>query len=356
MKRNSGLEVYRILAMVLIVANHFSTHGALRGDILGAPLYNAYFAKVLACGGKLGVDMFVLISSYFLSARTVRPSSLLITWLKTVFGGSLIFLVLTVLNLPVEGKFADAVLPVLRYNYWFVSCYLVLAILSPFLVVMLRGLGERRHRWLLVFLLVFFSVCPTFLHLRDHVLMCFHTPMVWFVVLFVLGAYLRYYVQIEKVSRRKVVWVLLIATLAVLVWILICELVARFGHHTWKWQKIRDMNSIFMVTISTCALVFFAQMRTWRNQWVNRIAACTFGVYLIHSNRSLNLIIWDRMLGVKSTVGCGWFVPFALASSLAVYAGCTFLEFVRQMLMWPLENWMRTRLAGIDEKVRMVFE
>ena len=65
--RFSNIEASRILAMFLIVAHHFAVHGGVpiwKGDF---PMSgNYYFTQLFSTGGKIGVDLFVLITGYFI--------------------------------------------------------------------------------------------------------------------------------------------------------------------------------------------------------------------------------------------------------------------------------------------------
>ena len=62
-ERSSNFELLRIICMVLIVAHHFACHSDFSSTI--SSLNNAVI-KTLIIGGRLGVNVYVLISGYFL--------------------------------------------------------------------------------------------------------------------------------------------------------------------------------------------------------------------------------------------------------------------------------------------------
>lgn len=71
--RQSNLELSRILAMYLIVMHHFSVHGGVSIWSGSAPLsFNFYLDQLLSTGGKIGVNLFVLITGYFLAKNSVN--------------------------------------------------------------------------------------------------------------------------------------------------------------------------------------------------------------------------------------------------------------------------------------------
>lgn len=75
--RETGIELLRILAMLGIMASHFAYYGAGGGGAGAGGLWLA----LLQAGGKLGVDIFVLISGYFLiKAPAVRTEKALRLW------------------------------------------------------------------------------------------------------------------------------------------------------------------------------------------------------------------------------------------------------------------------------------
>lgn len=58
--RQSNIECLRILAMLLIVAHHFSVHGG--GNFLEQFTTNYVWTEFISSGGKVGVNLFVLIT------------------------------------------------------------------------------------------------------------------------------------------------------------------------------------------------------------------------------------------------------------------------------------------------------
>lgn len=67
-QRNSNIELLRIVAMLMIVAHHFSVHGGFSFDPSRISV-NLIWIQFLQLGGKVGVDIFILISGYYLVSR-----------------------------------------------------------------------------------------------------------------------------------------------------------------------------------------------------------------------------------------------------------------------------------------------
>lgn len=98
--RQSNLELSRILAMYLIVMHHFSVHGGVPIWSGSAPLsFNFYLDQLLSTGGKIGVNLFVLITGYFLAKKFSKFSSLIYLWIKTFSYVIVFFLLFCTLGL-----------------------------------------------------------------------------------------------------------------------------------------------------------------------------------------------------------------------------------------------------------------
>ena len=63
--RSSNIELLRIIAMIMIIAHHVSVHSGFvyPGEIIS---FNRLWIQFIQLGGKIGVNIFVLISGYFL--------------------------------------------------------------------------------------------------------------------------------------------------------------------------------------------------------------------------------------------------------------------------------------------------
>ena len=68
-QRNSSIELLRIISMVMIMFYHFSIHGHF--DFATASVsVSRLWLNFISMGGKIGVDLFVLISGYYLISDT----------------------------------------------------------------------------------------------------------------------------------------------------------------------------------------------------------------------------------------------------------------------------------------------
>ena len=64
-QRNSNLELLRIIAMIFIIAHHLVTF-ALDGLPFVADNLNTFVLYFITMFGKMGVNLFIFISAYFM--------------------------------------------------------------------------------------------------------------------------------------------------------------------------------------------------------------------------------------------------------------------------------------------------
>lgn len=156
-ERNSSIEMLRILAMLGIVIMHANgavmEHGSGTG-FAWTQIENGIF--------NAGVSIFVLISGYFGIRRSTQK---LIELESTV----ILYAVLSALVGCYFGKesilsIIKAFIPVSTNCYWFISCYILLMIFSPYINRAIDSMSELQHRQLLLLMSAVFLVTPTVIY------------------------------------------------------------------------------------------------------------------------------------------------------------------------------------------------
>ena len=67
-ERNSAFEILRLIAILFIIAHHFANHGGFNFAILeqtSLVVFNGAWIDFIEQLGKVGVNLFLLISAYF---------------------------------------------------------------------------------------------------------------------------------------------------------------------------------------------------------------------------------------------------------------------------------------------------
>ena len=328
MRRDSNIELLRIVSMLGIVLFHFYYHGDF-------PISPDFFLKnltmqMIGCGGKIGVDIFVLISGYFLVGQRFKPLKILRFLSCTFFWGlAILFFAFHILHIPVpEAMIAKSLSP-LKPEPWFAQAYLYLLFLYPWLNRLISRCGRKGCGILIAVMTVVFYLIPT---LTGHQFGGGHIGiLLLFSTLYLIGGYLRLYSDATLERRLKRFGlgaaVFLAGTFirADLLGVsdplyLEKDRVLYFAVHNF---------SIVALLIAVGVFVKFRQLRLGYHGWINNVAKMTFGVYLIHDSGILREWLWNTLLKVGTFYHSQWFIIDMVLISTGVFLVCAGLEFLR---------------------------
>ena len=157
--RRVEFELLRILAMAGVVMNHVFNYGLdIYGDFrvdasspVGALVWSVL--EILKLMALPSVNCYILITGYFMIDRTeLRLKGIWKVWSTTWFYAVGIYLLCVLLSIvPFEGKeLLRHATPLLSNDYWFVTSYLILSLLAPFIAWALQRASKRQYQVALV--------------------------------------------------------------------------------------------------------------------------------------------------------------------------------------------------------------
>ena len=361
-KRNTGLDLLRIVSMLMIVTLHALTHGGVL-SAAATPL-NAVYGWTCEAFAFVAVNCYVLISGYFLIRSQFRLQRLLRLWIQVLFYSIALYLIAVLCGAESFSAVCAVkfLLPTLMRKYWFFTAYVALMLLSPFLNRLLLSLSQKRFRLLLAVMIGLFCVWPNLLAFSDLLPFGDGYGVGWFVTLYCIAAYIRLY-PIEV--RRSVCLAAYIGcslvTAAEHFWYLRfldgTGVASAFGEAASHLPTLFYAYNSVTVLASSVALFLLFRSVTVPSARVQkaaaRISSLTFGVYLIHDHESVRKWLWGalHLSDYADSVRIVWLLP---AVCLAVFAACLLIERLRQLLFRPLEHaafWKKP-----DERLRKYTE
>lgn len=158
--RKSNFELLRIVSMVMIVSYHYAVHGIQKildnssayAIYLQGSIEHRLFTSFFTPGGAVGVALFFMISGYFLvnsskvSLHKVVLESLyyavfsvILVLIFELVGGGTDYSKIGIAAASLENIFT----PVTNGNWWFITVYLFLILMSPVINKFLNRLNER---------------------------------------------------------------------------------------------------------------------------------------------------------------------------------------------------------------------
>ena len=198
-RRQSGLELLRILAMVLIVCHHYALHNLIQPESVTVTLR---FITAFGGWGKFGVNIFILITSYFLCVEKFKLKK----FIKLIFQISFFSFMLTLCFYLYHNPYAIGRRQVIRSlyidGYWFAFVYLFLYALFPFINLVINNINEKMHVFILSVGFIFLAV----LHTYGFTLSFVYSQLMWFIYVYMTAAYIKKYPK--NVFSKKYRWLI----------------------------------------------------------------------------------------------------------------------------------------------------
>lgn len=343
-KRESNLELYRILVMFAIVAHHYVVNSGLVDLLKASPLSGpSVFYYLFAAWGKTGINCFVLITGYFMCKSEATISKVLKLFLEVEFYSIAIYMCFVITGyepFSVQGMFKEAFPFSLMTNDNFVSCYIAFYIFIPYLNVLIRNITRNQHKWLVVSLLFIYTVWET---LPGFYIQFNYIP--WFVTLYFIASYLRLYpLKSDNSAKTWCMLMLLSLTLSVL------SVLVMLWHNggSSPYRFVSDSNTLLALTNGITSFMFFKSLKIRYSKSVNLIAASTFGVLCIHaSSETMRRWLWDDLFCNASHYSDTLFWARPIFVCLIVFMSCIFIDYIR---IHALEKWYMGKIGRMVPK------
>lgn len=337
-QRDSGVELLRIIAMLLIIIGH------CLGDDLGSVLskvefcsLNYYVLWLMEAYAVVGTNCFVLISGYYLPDSNISYRKILKLW-GLVFFYSIVTYVISVvigINTISIKALITALLPVLNRNWWFVSVYFCLYLLSPFLNRYVSSTTTTELRKLVIILLVLFSVVPIIFPIKDTFSSGGGTGIVWFITLYFIAVYIRRIEDNIKLSSKALAGLFVILIFAMFTSkIVIAHVTSKMLGSPMGTSLLYQNNSVLNVCAATMLFLALKKVNFTRKvgKAICYIASFSFSVYLIHNTPFLNRWIW-KVTEVINLDNIGIAVVQIIVISILLYLSAMMIELLRRFLV-----------------------
>ena len=331
--RNTSIELLRIISMIMIMFHHFAYHGNFEWNFNEVTLPHLWYDFILM-GGKVGVDIFVLISGYFLIENTEKlfqPKKLLKFWGQVVFYSIMTYLLSVMLRLNAFEikQLIKVCLPITYPGWWFASTYFMLYLIHPFLNKLLHGLSKTEYQYLILMMVLCWSIIPT-----ATTQLFESNSLLWFVTLYGIAGYVNLYGGNQKLQSKhyfSLYFMVLIITYTVSTTFLFLGT----KKEEWSTHAI-DFFEIERPPILLMAITLFMGFVTLKmnyHKWINMIASATFGVYLIHDSSYIRYYLWTNIFKINQYQDSTFLILYSILVVFILYVSCTMIDLIRKKLV-----------------------
>lgn len=333
-ERDSGLELLRILAIVLI----FWMHGA---SSYSNNNLSAWLCIVIESVGNIGVALFILITGYF--GIRFKPKKLVQLEFMILFycwSGLALRFVWGEAQLYCGSQLLSYLFPIIGRFSWYFTCYFALALLSPFINEYVEKADQKTFQRLLLTMLVVFSGITTFFFFD--ITQDGGKGIVNMTLLYLIGRYIRMYKDQAAYNRTKLLGIYTAVTAACIalngaLYVVTGTVQNRFA---------RD-NTLFTITEAVCIFLIFKEIH-FQSPFINRVASHVPAVFIMEW--TLRGIITNYMFDYLAWRESSWHELILLGVSVLLVVMGTLIDEVRTLLFGRLEELAAQKLCGIGRK------
>ena len=288
-KRNSGIDLLRILSMLGIIGLHVVNQG---GIINNLSLYSAKYYIVLFMLAILyaSVNIFAIMTGYLSvnkrqnkNTRIVELISIMIFWSLVITG---IFYIFNLYNIRSQGikDLIGCLFPFIVGRYWYITCYVLVFFMMPYINTFINNINKDVFKKMLIILFVLFTVIPNIIHSDLFVINNGYSPF-WLIFCYMIGAYIRLYKNDYKTKLYKIAAPILLAYIFnIVVKIILLKAFNKESDSNWFINYI----SPFIVWFSTEVFILFKGIGVKSEKIsaiIKQISISSFSVYIIHCHK-----------------------------------------------------------------------
>lgn len=342
--RQSNLELLRIISMILIVMSHCDEIFGLADLYSATTGVNKIITDWLHIGGQIGVGCFILISGYFMIEQKITVKKILKltgqVWFYTIgiWCAWSIYQICIINNNWISCLKAAkwAFFPILTSHYWFATAYVILMVLSPFFNKLIFSLNQNEYKNLLISVIVIFVILkggmPNIIPgMSDGRLM----PV--FIMYFIAGYIKRFRIEKKDNAQKHLLIAVVFYVLLFMSFYLITLLGVKLDSMALINNRYfyRVLNSPLIVVICVELFLCMIESNISNNRIVNKIASCTFGVYLIHCNMLMQNVL-SKCFPIYKVQNSLNIIIYSILAVITIYAVCTAIDYIRAMTVGKL--------------------
>lgn len=329
-QRELGFEILRIIAMFLITCIHLINYGGFLGHANSN--FETFSLRFVYSIFLISVNIFVLISAYFMVKSKFKLKKLINLWLTVVFY-SLSLYILCMIVFGEAFSFKEVVCcfaPIIRNRYWFFTDYILIYLLSPFLNKILNNSSKKELYCLCIFICImsYFS-----LRFQIDSIIGIGTGynLIWFISLYMIGGTLRLYTP----TFKRYIWVIIyvVSTLLILAgWYIPSDI------FLYKYFKILPEYSNILVLIASISIFMMFRNIVCKNSKSNKIvrfiSSTTFGIYLFQEAMFFKPKLYFSILKVDNFYSLKTSALYVLLFALSIYVLGFIYDCFRKFIFW----------------------
>ena len=346
-KRNANMELLRLLLMFMIIMLHALGKGKLLVNLYETPSVNGVIAWVLEALSLCAVNVFILLSGYYLINSEFKLGRLIELIAEMIFYSLGAFLVCYAFGVDIHEEIntyflLHTVFPVHMNLFWFLTAYVFVYIMLPVISAGVKAASQKQLKSVINLLLIFecgFKSVLPFRFEEDE----FGYNLLWFLTVFLIGAYFKLYgaKMLNKAYKGLIVYFVASAFIIVEK-VAIDSVYARTGHLSEIRGVPEEYNHVFVLLAAVGLFNAFLCSKPIKES-VGRVICClspmALGIYLFHENLALRYN-WQKWAGIYESLDSPThvFVFRLLLTVVLVFLAGLLVDFIRIQIFYLVKK------------------
>lgn len=283
-KRESGIELLKILSLFIIVLCHvYSTFATTINPISNVAFFDEltftsleYFIyQIFITFGYIGNMIFFACSAWFLAdSKHNKIEKIINIWLNVLIISVIFLLIYCLLGYETDKELLfKCLLPISNENNWYITAYIMFYAIYPFINTILDKLNKKQHFVLALILFIMYFVFDYLLIEKAF----YKNDLLMFIVIYIIVTYIKKYMDEYNNNLNKNILVLIITSLIFYSFIFINFAIMPISI---KWHVL---NNPFFLIMAISLINIFSKIKI-HNVFINTISALSLYVYLTHDN------------------------------------------------------------------------
>lgn len=321
-QRQSNIELLRVISMFMVLLGHYYVLSYF--DSGNTISFNLLGMQFLGAWSKVAVDIFVIITGYFLVNQIFRWNKVLKLLSCTYFWGIIILLLGLVLGLSIKTDYIyKSIFPLTPLN-WFARSYLLLYVSIPLFNKIINSVSKARLGQIIIALTTIFYTIPTlistFISGGGYL-----TSYFTFGIMYMIGAYIRKYGD-EKLDKISI-YTGIMSIILILASILWNDIHMHEGLYIM--YLAHKGNSVVGLLAAIGIFTIFKNIKISYSPFINTLASTTFAVYLIHNNPIISDWLWNTVVQANNYFDSPFFLLHMVSITTLIFVFCSMIELIR---------------------------
>lgn len=333
-KRQSNIELLRIVGLFAILCHHYVVNSGIMQNIDPVANRGGYcFLSYWGMWGKTGINIFILISGYFMCKSELTIKRYCKVAFEIYFYNFIIYFALLVSGYESIGlkriyKLFFSPLIYANGSGNFTSSFLIFYLFIPYMNLFIKRLSKKQFRsWILFLLFIFTGLSTLFF---NNVIF---GEVFWFGAVYFIGGYLRLYPP--KWSEELISSLRLLILSLVLAWLSVAAIIVlneKTGTRVNTSWFVADANKLGAVLVGVFAFTTFKNLKIGYSRLINFVAKTTFGILLIHANSdAMRQWLWRDFLHVDTSYSLpvGILILRSVLITVIIFIVCSLIDMIR---------------------------